>query len=130
MTPMGELLRQESIIDYTKTNIQGEYGSLDQFIRYWSGLQKKDVITELLKDRGIDLEALKKDQGISILDILKSNRCMILDLVNSIREFLEFGRKLPFSSVKLIMYLFIFIQHNNSPRGILYHSYHACSSHT
>ena len=39
--PHGKLLRQESIIDYTKTNIQGEYGSLDQFIRYWSGLQKK-----------------------------------------------------------------------------------------
>ena len=66
--PQGKLLRQESIIDYTKTNIQGEYGSLDQFIRYWSGLQKKDVITELLKDRGIDLEALKKDQGMEDVD--------------------------------------------------------------
>ena len=66
--PHGKLLRQESIIDYTKTNIQGEYGSLDQFIRYWSGLQKKDVITELLKDRGIDLEALKKDQRMEDVD--------------------------------------------------------------
>lgn len=66
--PHGKLLRQESIIDYTKTNIQGEYGSLDQFIRYWSGLQKKDVITEMLKDRGIDLEALKKDQGMEDVD--------------------------------------------------------------
>ena len=64
----GKLLRQESIIDYTKTNIRGEYGSLDQFIRYWSGLQKKEVISQLLKERGIDLEALKRDQNMEDVD--------------------------------------------------------------
>lgn len=66
--PQGKLLRQESIIDYTKTNIRGEYGSLDQFIRYWSGLQKKEAISQLLKERGIDLDALKKDQGMEDVD--------------------------------------------------------------
>lgn len=32
----GKLLRQESIVDYTKENIRGEYASLDNFIRQWS----------------------------------------------------------------------------------------------
>ena len=32
----GKLLRQESIIDYTKENILGAYASLENFIRKWS----------------------------------------------------------------------------------------------
>ena len=32
----GKLLRQESITDYTKENVRGEYASLDNFIRQWS----------------------------------------------------------------------------------------------
>ena len=31
----GKLLRQESITDYTKENIRGEYASMDNFIRQW-----------------------------------------------------------------------------------------------
>ena len=64
----GKLLRQESIIDYTKTNIRDEYGTLDRFITYWSSLQKKEIITNLLKERGIDLEALKKEQNMEDVD--------------------------------------------------------------
>lgn len=37
----GKLLRQESIIDYTKENIRGEYASLDNFIRQWSAQEKR-----------------------------------------------------------------------------------------
>lgn len=37
----GKLLRQESIVDYTKENIRGEYASLDNFIRQWSKEEKK-----------------------------------------------------------------------------------------
>ena len=32
----GKLLRQEDIIDYTRTNIKGEYASLSDFIHKWS----------------------------------------------------------------------------------------------
>ena len=64
----GKLLRQESITDYTKENIIGEYASLDNFIRKWSSEQKKSVIKELLLERGIDLEAMKADQGMSDVD--------------------------------------------------------------
>ncbi len=64
----GKLLRHESIIDYTKTNITGQYASLDRFIAYWNALQKKEVIQSQLHERGIDLEAMKADQGMSDVD--------------------------------------------------------------
>lgn len=64
----GKLLRQESIVDYTKSNILGTYASLDNFIRQWSAEEKKESITELLRERGIDLEALKNDQGMTDVD--------------------------------------------------------------
>ena len=44
----GKLLRQESIVDYTKENIRGEYASLDNFIRQWSAQEKKEQIRDLL----------------------------------------------------------------------------------
>ncbi len=64
----GKLLRQESIVDYTRENIRGEYASLDNFIRKWSAEQKKEKIRELLLERGIDLEALKADQEMLDVD--------------------------------------------------------------
>lgn len=64
----GKLLRQESIVDYTKTNIIGTYASLDNFIRQWTSEEKKKKIQELLAGKGIDLEALKADQHMSDVD--------------------------------------------------------------
>ena len=64
----GKLLRQESIIDYTKENIRGEYASLDNFIRQWSAQEKKEQIRNLLQEKGIDLELLKADQNMSDVD--------------------------------------------------------------
>ena len=64
----GKLLRQESIVDYTKENIRGEYASLDNFIRQWSAQEKKEQIRNLLHDRGIDLEMLKAEQNMTDVD--------------------------------------------------------------
>lgn len=64
----GKLLRQENIIDYTKTNIRGEYASLDRFIDYWNAIQKKAAVSSLLRERGIDLQALKEDQNMADVD--------------------------------------------------------------
>lgn len=61
----GKLLRQESIVDYTKENILGEYASLDNFIRQWTAAEKKETIREMLLERGIDLEMMKADQGMT-----------------------------------------------------------------
>lgn len=64
----GKLLRTESVIDYTKHNIQGEYASLDRFLTYWSKLSKKSEIVDMLKLRGIDLATLKADQNMDEVD--------------------------------------------------------------
>ena len=64
----GKLLRQEDIIDYTRTNIQGEYASLSDFIRKWNASDKKEAINQSFMAMGIDLNALKKDQGMSDVD--------------------------------------------------------------
>lgn len=64
----GKLLRQESIINYTKENILGEYASLDNFIRQWTTAQKKEKIHSLLLERGIDLTKLKAEQNMSDVD--------------------------------------------------------------
>ena len=64
----GKLLRQESIVDYTKSNILGKYASLDNFILKWTSEEKKEAIRELLKQQGIDLEQMKADQGMTDVD--------------------------------------------------------------
>lgn len=64
----GKLLRQESVVDYTKANILGQYASLDYFIRKWNENDKKEVIRDLLKEQGIDLDLLKADQNMSEVD--------------------------------------------------------------
>ncbi len=64
----GKLLRQESIVDYTRENVRGEYASLDNFIRQWTAEEKKEKIRDLLRERGIDLEAFKAEQGMPDVD--------------------------------------------------------------
>ena len=64
----GKLLRQESIVDYTKENILGRYASLDNFIRQWGEQDKKEAIRDLLRQRGIDLEQVKEQQGMTDVD--------------------------------------------------------------
>lgn len=66
--PEGKLLKCESVIDYTKENIRGEYATLDSFIQKWSSSEKKEAIKELLLEQGIDLDALKSEHGMSDVD--------------------------------------------------------------
>lgn len=64
----GKLLRQESIIDYTKSNIFSEFASLDNFIMQWSAEKRKEKIRELFQERGIDLDQLKRDKDMDDVD--------------------------------------------------------------
>ena len=64
----GKLLKQEDIIDYTRTNIKGEYASLSDFINKWKASDKKQEIRKALLEMGIDLEGLKKDQNMADVD--------------------------------------------------------------
>ena len=64
----GRLLRIESITDYTRKNINDTYANLDDFIRRWNEAEKKAEITDLLRESGIDLQALKQDRGMDDVD--------------------------------------------------------------
>lgn len=64
----GKLLRQEDIIDYTRTNIKGEYVSLSDFIHKWTSSDKKKLIEETFDAMGINLKDLKEKQGMSDVD--------------------------------------------------------------
>ncbi|MBR2209052.1 MAG: DEAD/DEAH box helicase family protein, partial [Synergistaceae bacterium] len=64
----GKLLRQESIIDYTKRSVCGEFATLDNFILKWSSMKKKRELDELLKEKGLDLEVLKREQNMADVD--------------------------------------------------------------
>ena len=64
----GKLLRTENIIDYTKLNIIGEYGNLETFLSFWTAVNKKKALQDLLEKRGIDLKALKAEKGMSDMD--------------------------------------------------------------
>ncbi len=66
--PEGKLLKCESVIDYTKENIRGEYATLDDFIQKWTASEKKEVIKNLLLEQGIDLDALKEEHDMSDVD--------------------------------------------------------------
>ena len=64
----GKLLRTESITDYTRKNINDTYATLSDFILHWNAAERKAEITDLLRENGIDLQALKEDQGMVNVD--------------------------------------------------------------
>ena len=64
----GKLLRVEGITDYTKRNINDTYANLDDFILHWNAAEKKVEIADLLRESGIDLQALKRDQHMDDVD--------------------------------------------------------------
>ena len=64
----GKLLRTESITDYTKKSIIDTFATIDTFTSKWQETKKKSDIAEMLKERGIDLAALKHDQDMDDVD--------------------------------------------------------------
>lgn len=66
--PTGKLLQIESIVDYTKENVLGQYAILDLFIEEWRNDPKKDKIKKLLLQHGIDIEEIKKEQKMEDVD--------------------------------------------------------------
>ena len=64
----GKLLRTESITDYTRKNINDTYANLEDFIRRWNEAEKKAEITDLLRESGIDLQALKHERNMDDVD--------------------------------------------------------------
>jgi len=65
--PNGKLIT-ESLVDYTKTNIRGEYATLNTFLQAWHDADKKEAIVEALKERGVLLDALRNASGDKDID--------------------------------------------------------------
>ncbi len=53
----------ESYRDYSRSQIQQEYASLDDFINKWNGTRKKEAIIKELEERGITLDNLAREVG-------------------------------------------------------------------
>ena len=64
----GKLLRTESITDYTKKNINDAFATIDDFILQWNAVERKGEISDMMRENGIDLQALKEDQGMADVD--------------------------------------------------------------
>ena len=63
----GKLIT-ESLVDYTKKNIQKQYASLDVFLRTWKEEERKEIILESLKEQGVLLDALREYDNLRDLD--------------------------------------------------------------
>lgn len=63
----GKLIT-ESITDYSKKNILGEFATLDDFLKAWNTTSRKQAIIDELKERGVLLEALRDAAGNRDID--------------------------------------------------------------
>jgi type I restriction enzyme, R subunit len=53
----------ESLRDYTRHTVQGQYASLDDFLGHWTAADRKEAVIEELKEQGVLLEALRDQVG-------------------------------------------------------------------
>ena len=64
----GKLLHTESIEDYTKRNLRKDYSTMDDFIKFWDKLEKKEAIRKECEKFFVDIEELKKDKHMDDVD--------------------------------------------------------------
>ena len=64
----GKLMHTESITDYTRKNIRDNFASINDFILRWNEAERKSEISDLMRESGIDLQAVKDEQGMSDVD--------------------------------------------------------------
>lgn len=58
----GQLVT-ESLKDYTRKNILGEFDTLDRFLAAWNSEHKKQAIIDELRARGVFLDELRRESG-------------------------------------------------------------------
>lgn len=58
----GKLIT-ESLTDYTKRNILGEYATLDEFLQTWQNAKQRYYILEELENKGVPLSELREKFG-------------------------------------------------------------------
>ncbi|WP_029918468.1 EcoAI/FtnUII family type I restriction enzme subunit R [Pelobacter seleniigenes] len=60
--PDGKLIT-ESLKDYTRKTVQKEFATLDDFLRRWTSVDKKQALVDELAEQGVLWEALAEDVG-------------------------------------------------------------------
>ena len=65
---MSTLIKADAGPDFYAENINDTYANLNDFINHWNEAERKAEITELMRESGIDLQALKEDQGMTDVD--------------------------------------------------------------
>nr|WP_242057231.1 DEAD/DEAH box helicase family protein [Pseudalkalibacillus hwajinpoensis] len=65
---VGGKLITESLTDYTRKNIRKEFANLDAFLRKWNEEDRKEVIIDALKERGVLLDAVREQEHLQELD--------------------------------------------------------------
>jgi type I restriction enzyme R subunit len=60
--PEGKLIT-ESLKDYTKTKVQKDFASLDDFLRTWTNAERKAALIQELEEHGVLLDALAEEVG-------------------------------------------------------------------
>lgn len=63
----GKLIT-ESVTDYSRKNILGEFATLDAFLRAWNNEKRKQAIIDELQEHGVLLEALREISGQKDID--------------------------------------------------------------
>ncbi len=67
----GKLIT-ESLTDYTKKAVQGQYATLQDFLRRWTGADRKAAVIEELREEGVLLEELRElvDRDLDAFDLI------------------------------------------------------------
>ncbi|OBF33270.1 restriction endonuclease [Mycobacterium sp. ACS1612] len=61
----GKLIT-ESLKDYTKRNVRGEYATLDDFLTAWSAADRRSALLDELTDKGIPIDDLLEQVGADL----------------------------------------------------------------
>jgi type I restriction enzyme, R subunit len=64
----GKLIT-ESLTDFTRRNVRGDYATLDDFLTAWAASDRRSALLDALTEKGIPLEELQELSGAGDLDL-------------------------------------------------------------
>ncbi|MBR5579414.1 MAG: restriction endonuclease, partial [Lachnospiraceae bacterium] len=111
----GKLIT-ESLIDYTRKNILGQYARLEAFLSKWNTAKKKQAIVEELKEEGVLLDAIREEIGKMDIDDFD----LILHLVYDKKPLTRVER---INNVKKRGYLYKYSETAQKVLGVLMEKY-------
>ena len=124
----GDLVT-ESLRDYTRKNIRGEYDSLDHFLVAWNAESKKQAIIDELKEHGVFLEELRRESGqdeMSDFDLI----CHIAYGISKLARLVEVYARRPQVQERLTSQVADTLVEQLNPRGVavVMEAEHLCMS--